>query len=373
MTTPAIPARLAIEKRLLFGPGPSMVEPGAYQAMSYPVLGIRDPQFLKIMDQVRASLRTVFGTANHHTFTVPSSGSGAMEAAVSNFVLPGSTFAVLANGHFSNRLITMGQRQKAKVAVLSRPWGEVFEASEAAEFFEQERPDVVAFVQGETSSGAYQSGHWIAAAARKVGALVMGDCVTTLGAMPVNLDQVGVDVAFSCTQKGLSSPAGLAPISISPRAWDRLQGRADDTTTWYLDLRLMAKYFDPPHTYQHTPSPPLYYALHQSLAAIEEEGLENRWVRHKRIGTKLMAGLVKLGFEPLVRHEEDRTWHLAVVRPPVGVDEAAFRQRLVDRFGIEVGAGLGELAGKVVRMGTMGPLATDENVDSLLQAVAESL
>lgn len=365
--------RIAAPKRWLYGPGPSMVDPRAYEAMHEPVLGIRDPYFLEVMGEIQAGLREVFGTTNAMTFPVPAGGSGAMEAAVANFVLPGSKFAIFAAGHFSDRLTAMGQRQRAKVVRLEKPWGEVFTAEEAQRFIERERPDVVGFVQAETSTGAYQSGRAIAPAARKAGALVMADCVTSLGAMPVELDSVGIDVAFSCSQKGLSCPAGLSPISFSPRANEWLQRRPEDPSTWYFDLRLIAKYFEPPHTYHHTPSPPLYYAMHQGLAVIEEEGLRNRWERHRKASEKLITGLTKLGFEPLVKNPDDRIWHLTTVIVPAGLDEAGFRQRLVDEHEIEISGGLGQLAGKIFRIGTMGPLATDERVEFLLDAMAACL
>jgi alanine-glyoxylate transaminase/serine-glyoxylate transaminase/serine-pyruvate transaminase len=338
-----------------------MVDPRAYEAMSQPVVGIFDPYFLEIVDHIRTGLREVFGTANQMTFTVPASGSGAMEAAIANFVLPGSKFAVFTAGHFANRIIAMGERQRANVVRLEKAWGEVFTAEEAEEFVQRERPDVVAFVQAETSTGAYQSGRAIATAARNVNALVVTDCVASLGAMPVELDAVGIDVAFSCSQKGLSCPAGLSPISISPKAWEWLERRPETSSTWYLDLSLLAKYFEAPHVY------------HQSLASIEEEGLCNRWNRHQHTNQRLIAGLTKLGFQPLVTNPEQRIWHLTTVIPPPRVDEAQLRRRLLEKHGIEVAGGIGQLTGKILRIGTMGPLATDENTDFLLEALAASM
>lgn len=373
MTSTATTRSLVVPKRLLFGPGPAAADPRAYEAMRQPVLGMRDPQFLEIVSEVRAGLRTVFGTANNITFPVPSSGSGAMEATVANFVLPGSTFGVFAAGHFSDRIAEMGRRYGAKVVRLDKPWGSVFSREEAEAFIDREKPHAVAFVQAETSTGAYQTGRAITPAARNAGALVIGDCVTSLGAMPVELDDVGIDVAFSCTQKGLSCPAGLAPISVSPAAWDRLQNRKEELGTWYFDLRLMAKYFEPPHIYQHTPSPPLYYALHEGLSVIEEEGLKARWERHRRVGARLFPALERLGFRPQVANADERLWHLAVVQPPAGVDEAQLRQKLLDKYSIEIAGGLGQLAGKILRIGAMGPLATDDHVTSLLDAIAASV
>ena len=362
--------RIAPPKRLLYGPGPSMVDPRAYEAMSQPVLGIRDPYFLEVMNDIRVGLREVFGTKNQMTFAIPAAGSGAMEAAIANFTGPGVKFAIFAAGHFSDRMTIMARRHGATVVRLEKPWGEIFTREEAEDFIERERPHVVGYVQAETSTGAYQSGRAIVPAARSLRALVIADCVTSLGAMPVELDAVGIDVAFSCSQKGLSCPAGLSPFSISPKAWELLEKRGDDPPTWYLDLRLIGKYFEPPNVYHHTPSQPLYYAMHQGLAVIEEEGLRNRWDRHLRASRRLIEGLSRLRFAPLVKNPDDRIWHLTTVVPPAGLDEAQLRQRLVDEYNVEIAGGLGQLAGKILRIGTMGPLATDENVDFLLDAVA---
>jgi alanine-glyoxylate transaminase/serine-glyoxylate transaminase/serine-pyruvate transaminase len=365
--------RIAPPKRLIYGPGPSMVDPRAYAAMSQPVTGIRDPWFMSVIADIQAGLRTVFGTGNQKTFVVPGSGSAAMEAAVANFVTPGSKFGVFAAGHFADRIAIMGKRHGGQVVRCEKPWGEIFTHAEAAAFIDREKPDVVAFVQAETSTGAYQSGRAITAAAKQAGALVIADCVTSLGAMPVELDAVGIDIAYSCGQKGLSCPAGLSPISISPKAWSVLEARTADPDTWYLDLRLLAKYYDPPHVYHHTPSPPLFYALHQGLAVVEEEGLRNRWDRHQRSGARLVNGLAKLGFTPVVANAEDRIWHLTVVTPPAGVDEAQLRDGLMAKYGIEIAGGLGQFAGRILRIGSMGPLATDASVDFLLEAIAASL
>lgn len=365
--------RLTAPKRLLYGPGPSMVDERALEAMKQPALGIRDPYFLQVINEVRAGLRSAFGTSNRQTFPIPSSGSGAMETAIANFVRPGSKFAIFAAGHFADRAAIMAARQGAVVAKLDKPWGEVFTQAEAEAFIGQERPDVVCFVQAETSTGAYQSGRLIAPAARAAGALVIADTVTSLGAMPVELDEIGIDVAYSCSQKGLSCPAGLSPFSLSSRAWDQLTARGEDGRSWYFDLKLMAQYYDPPHAYHHTPSPPLFYAMHEGLAVIEEEGLSARWARHEAAGDQLIRGLTKLGFTPLVKNAEDRVWHVATVMPPDGVDEAELRKRLMDRYQVEIAGGLGRLAGKVIRIGVMGPLAEPDSVKFLLDSIGSCL
>lgn len=354
-------------KRLLYGPGPTMVEPRVYEAMSQPVVGIKDPYFFEVIGDVRAGLRKVFGTTNPLTLAISGTGSSGMETAVANLIEPGTKFAVFASGYFCDRLAEMGRRHGAEVVRLEKPWGEVFTAAEAEEFIQRERPQVVAFVQAETSTGAYQSGKAISDAAKKVGAFVIADCVTSLGAMPVEVDKNGIDIAYSCTQKGLSCPPGLSPITISPRAWEHIQQRKPPIQAWYLDLRLLEQYYDGNHVYHHTPPTTLFYALQQGLALIEEEGLDNRWERHHRAHERLVAGLEKIGFV-LPVSKDHRIWHLNPVTLPAGVDEAKFRQRLFNEFQIEVGPGLGVLAGKVVRIGIMGPLATDENVDYLLDA-----
>ncbi len=350
-----------------------MVEPRAYEALAQPVVGLRDPYFLEVMAGIQTGLREVFGTANEKTFMVPAGGSGAMEAAIANFVEPGSKCLIFSAGVFAERMATMAERQQAKVIRVEGKWGEVFTEEQATDAIEREQPQTVAFVQAETSTGVYQSGRAIVGAAKKAGALVIGDTVTSLGAMPVELDEVGIDVAFSCSQKGLSCPAGLAPVSISAQAWERLRARPEPPFTWYLDLQLLAKYFEPPNAYHHTPSPPLYYAMHQGLAAIQEEGLENRWRRHRRAGERLVKGLASLGFELFVKEAENRLWHLTTVRPPAEVSEAKLREKLMAQFGIEIASGLGRLEGKVVRIGIMGPLASDASVDHLLDAIESCL
>jgi alanine-glyoxylate transaminase/serine-glyoxylate transaminase/serine-pyruvate transaminase len=367
------PTRISVPPRLLYGPGPTTVDGRVLQAMTRPALGIRDPVFLEMMKEMQARLRLAFGTANQRTFLVPGSGSSAMEMAVLNFVEPGMKAAIFANGHFANRMTEMAERQRAQVVRLDRPWGEVFGAEEAGAFIERERPHVVGFVQAETSTGAYQAGGAITQAAHRVDALVIGDCVTSLGAMPVELDRNGIDIAYSCAQKGLSCPAGLSPISINERAWERLAKRAEPTWSWYLDARLVAKYFEPPNVYHHTPATALYHAMYEGLLMVEEEGLEARWERHRRAGSQLVNGLVQLGFEPLVSKPENRLWHLATVKLPAGVDEAALRQRLLERHNVDVATGLGQLAGKILRIGVMGPLATEERVGYLLDAIKQEM
>lgn len=364
--------RVTAPQRYLYGPGPTNVDPRVYEAMSQPVVGMRDPFFFECMADVQVKLRDVFGTDNQKTFPVPGTGSSGMEAAISNFVTPGAKVAIFANGVFADRQTEMARRHGAQVVRLEKEWGKVFAQEEAEVFIEREKPQTVAFVHGETSTGAYQAMRPITTAAKRSGAITIADCVTTLGAMPVEIDANEVDVAYSCTQKGLSCPSGLAPITISPRAWKWLENRPT-LDNWYLDLRMLAKWYDPPHVYHHTPSATLFYGIREGLAVIEDEGLKNRFDRHHRAHQRLLAGITKLGFEPFVQEPENRIWHLVTVKPPAGVDEAALRQKLLENYGMDVSGGIGALAGKILRIGIMGPLATDERVDALLEALAASM
>jgi alanine-glyoxylate transaminase/serine-glyoxylate transaminase/serine-pyruvate transaminase len=362
----------AAPERLLYAPGPTNVDPRVYSAMAQPVVGMRDPFFFECMAELQAGLRSVFGTKNENTYVMPGTGSSGMEAAVANFVQPGLKIGVFANGYFADRLTEMARRHGANVVRFEKTWGEVFTPEEAEAFIEREQPKVVAFVHAETSTGALQNPQAITKAARKAGAFAIADCVTSLGAMPVEVDANEIDIAYSCSQKGLSCPAGLSPITISPRAWQWLEKR-ESIDCWYLDLKMIDGWFGPKHVYQHTPSATLYYGLREGLAVIEEEGLRNRWERHRRAHARLLAGLAKLGFEPVVKEPENRIWHLLNVYTPSGVNEAQLRARLLENHGIDVAGGIGSLSGKILRIGIMGPLATDERVDGFLDALAASL
>jgi alanine-glyoxylate transaminase / serine-glyoxylate transaminase / serine-pyruvate transaminase len=358
-------------KRLLYGPGPTMVEPRVYEAMAQPVVGHLDPYFFSVVDEVRTGLRQVFGTSNPMTLAISGTGSAGMETAVANFVEPGGKVAVLANGYFCDRITEMARRHGGEVVRLEKPWGESFSDAEAAEFIRRERPQVAAYVQAETSTGVYSQGKAVCDAAHEVGALVIADTVTSLGAMPVKVDETGIDIAYSCTQKGLSCPPGLSPITVSQRAMERLEARRRPADTWYLDLRLLRDYYDG-HKYHHTAPVSLFYGLREGLALIAEEGLEKRWERHRLNHLDLVAGFEGMGMKMLVR-DGYRLWNLNTPLVPEGVDDAAVRKRLMEQGGIEVSGGFGPLAGKVFRVGLMGPLATASSTASLLEAFEKAL
>jgi alanine-glyoxylate transaminase/serine-glyoxylate transaminase/serine-pyruvate transaminase len=348
-----------------------MVAPSVYEALAKPVVGPLDPYFFEVADRTRALLRPIFGTRNEATVVIPGTGSSGMETAVANFVEPGSKFAVFANGYFADRLSEMGRRQGATLVRLEKPWGEVFGYEEAAEFLRREKPDVVAFVHAETSTGALQDARLIAKAAREVDALVIADTVTSLGAVPVNVDGVGIDVAYSCTQKGLSCPPGLSPFTASPRAMDRLKARKTPVRHWYLDLKLLCEYYDG-RKYHHTVSTPLFFALHEGLRLIAEEGLQTRLDRHARHHLTLVRGLEGLGLRMHVA-EGQRIPNVNTPQVPAGTDDARVRKHLLEKHGIEIAGGFGPLAGKIFRIGLMGPLANDESVKMFLEAFQNAL
>jgi alanine-glyoxylate transaminase/serine-glyoxylate transaminase/serine-pyruvate transaminase len=354
-------------RRFLFGPGPTQVEDRVYQAMSQPLVGYLDPYFFQVNDDLRAALREVFGTANPNTLAISGTGSAGMETAISNFVEPGSKLLVFTAGYFGDRIAEMGRRHGAQVIRAEKPWGQTFNEDEAREAIRREKPQTTAFVHGETSTGAMQAPRAISIPAREAGALVIADCVTSLGATPVEVDESGIDVAFSCSQKGLSAPPGLSPFTFSERAADRLKTRTSDNPVWYLDLKMLMDYYDGPHRYHHTAPISSFYALREALAAIREEGTAARYERHAQAHREFVNRVERLGMEMLAAPGH-RLPNLNTVRVTEGVDDAVVRKALVQEHGIEVGAGFGPLAGKIFRIGVMGPLANREGLDLFFNA-----
>src|SRR6202034_2085818 len=359
-------------RRYLFGPGPSMVHPRVYEALAKPIVGHLDAYFIQVMGDVQQLLKTAYGTTNGATLVISGTGSAGMEAAVANFVEPGSKLAVFANGYFSDRLTEMAKRQGANVVRFGKAWGETYTDEGDAEFIRGEKAKMVAYVHAETSTGALQSGRAICTAAHDAGALVIADCVTSLGGVPVEFDQTGIDVAYSCTQKGLSCPPGLSPMAMSQRAMDFLRARTTPSRSWYLDLKLIHDYSTVSHRYHHTAPISMFYALREALIVIHEEGIENRWERHRRCNKAFVKGIGAMGLRMHVP-EKHRIATLNTVCVPDGVDEAKVRKHLLDGPGIEIAGGFGPLAGKVFRIGVMGPLATEDNVQFFLQEFKKAL
>jgi len=365
---PVLPPR-----RILMGPGPSDIPPRVLAALGAPTVGHLDPYFLRIMDETQTMLRQVFETQNRLTIAVSGTGSAGMETCVVNLVEPGDRVLIGVNGVFGGRMAEVARRCGAEVTVIERPFGEVFTSDEIARATAAHRPRIVGLVHAETSTGALQPLEEIAGIVHDAGALLLVDCVTSLGGLPVEIDRWGVDAAYSGTQKCLSCPPGLAPVTFSPRAEQAIQQRRTKIASWYLDTSLIANYWsDKSRAYHHTAPINMNYALHEALRAVLEEGLPARHARHRRNHLALRAGLEALGIEFAVA-EPHRLPMLNAVTIPAGVDDKAVRGRLLSEFGIEIGGGLGPMAGKTWRIGLMGETSQPRNVLLFLAALESCL
>lgn len=359
--------------RILLGPGPSMVSPRVLRAMATPLLGHLDPQFLELMSNVQDMLRYVFQTQNELTIPISGTGSAGMEAALCNFIEPGDRVLVAVNGYFGERMVDMAGRYGAVVDRLERPWGQVFDPTEIAAALHGRSYKLVALVHAETSTGARQPGiAEIAAAAHANGALLVLDTVTSLGGLPVEVDAWDVDVAYSGTQKCLSAPPGLAPITVSPRAREALRRRQTPVANWYLDLSMVEKYWGKERTYHHTAPITMNYALYEALRLVTEEGLEARFARHRLNAELLWTGLEALDL-PLLVAAEHRLPSLSTPQISPAVDDMTVRRRLLEEYNIEIAGGFGPLKGKVWRIGLMGFSSRRENVAVLLAALEQIL
>jgi len=366
-TSPTAISQLALPERILLGPGPSLADPRVLQAMTTPLLGHLDPAFLGLMDRIQELLRYVFETSNRLTIPISGTGSAAMEAAVANMVEPGDKVLVCSNGYFSLRIAEMARRYGGDVLTITRPWGEVFTAEEVEAALQQHPAKVVAVVHAETSTGALQPLDDILRVVHQAGAYLIVDAVTSLGGLPVSVDLRKIDVCYSGAQKCLSAPPGVSPITFSPRAAEVLRERRTPVANWYLDCTLVEKYWGKERTYHHTAPISANYALYEALSIVAEEGLEARWSRHRRNAERLWQGLENLGLTLHVPIAY-RLPTLTTVRVPEGVDETQVRLRLLNEYNIEIGGGLGELKGKVWRVGLMGYSSSPENIDLLTDA-----
>jgi len=362
---------LNVSPRILLGPGPSMVSPRVLSAMSTPLLGHLDPEFLKLMQEVQALLRYVFQTENELTVPVSGTGSAGMEASLCNFIEPGDRVLIAIQGYFGERLFDMAGRYGAQVDRIEKPWGQVFEPDEIRQALSKANYKLMAIVHAETSTGARQPGiAEIAAAAHQNGTLLVLDTVTSLGGLPVEVDAWDVDVCYSGTQKNLSAPPGLAPLTVSERAREVMRKRSTKVQNWYLDLTLLEKYWGNERTYHHTAPITMNYALREALRMVAEEGLEARFARHRANAELLWAGLEELDLSLLVPLEY-RLPTLTTPLVPPGVDEVEVRRRLLEDYNIEIAGGFGPLKGMVWRIGLMGFSSRRENVAVLLGALRQ--
>jgi alanine-glyoxylate transaminase/serine-glyoxylate transaminase/serine-pyruvate transaminase len=357
-------------KRLLMGPGPSNVAPSVLKAMSEPLIGHLDPAFVNLMDEIKDMLRKVFLTENEMTFPISGTGSAGMEFCLANLIEPGDEVLVGVNGVFGGRIAEVAKRCGAKVEVVESDWGRIIEPSSIADALGSlQNPKLVCVVHAETSTGALTPVQEIAQLAHDAGALLLLDTVTSLGGCPVRIDGWGVDAVYSGTQKCLSCPPGLSPVSLSPRAMEKVKSRKTGVQSWYLAVNLLANYWgEGVRAYHHTAPISMNYALWESLRLVLEEGLERRWQRHETNHHMLKSGLEELNLE-LTAQEGHRLWQLNAIGVPDGVDEAGVRASLLNEYGIEVGPGLGPLQGKVWRVGLMGESSTAENVELFLSAL----
>jgi len=354
--------------RILLGPGPSLTSPRVMRAMASPTLSHLDPQMMRLLDDVRDRLTRIFGAADKSfAFAVSGTGTSGMEAVVANLVREGTRAAVVVTGYFGDRLAQMLQRYGATVSRLEVEWGRACDPDALRRHLSASGADVVAMVHAETSTGVLNPVRDLAAIAREHGALTIVDAVTSLGGHPLDVGAWGIDACYSCTQKCLGGPSGLAPVVFGPRALERRV----PCRSFYFDLALLEDYWLR-RKYHHTMSSTLVYALYEALAIVEEEGLEARWARHQRNHAALLDALAPLGLGVLPR-EGERLWTLNAVRVPDGVDEAAVRKHLLDEFNIEIGAGLGPLAGKIWRVGLMGTSSSTRLIVLLRGALENAL
>lgn len=359
-------------QRILMGPGPSNVDYRVYRALTTPITGHMDPEFMKIMDGVQEKLRALFRTSNPVTIPISGSGSAGMEAALVNFIEPGDTVVICVGGLFAERMCDIAERAGARLVRVEAEWGTPTDPARVAEALRSAgRVKLLAVVHGETSTGVLQPLEPLVRLARQQDALFVVDAVATLGGAPVDVDGTGIDVCYSGSQKCLSCPPGLAPITVSPRANDLLCSRKTKVQSWYLDLSMVEKYWCRERAYHHTAPISMIYALEEGLRLVEEEGLEERWQRHARNMAGLLAGLEALGLRPLPPAEY-RMPTMAAVLAPNGVDEASIRARLLSRYSIEIAGGLGKFRGRLWRIGLMGNSSSESNV-LLLLGVLETL
>ena len=359
--------------RILLGPGPSNVHPRVMKAMASPVVGHLDPDFVKVMEDIKRLLRIVFRTENEITFPISGTGSAGMEAVMANLIEDGDEVVVGVHGAFGTRMAEVAERQGALVHKVEADWGRIIEPAQVvAALRAAKKPKLVAIVHAETSTGIHQPIEEISELAHRHGAMMAIDAVTSLGCVPVEIDKWKIDACYSCTQKGIGAPPGLSPVTFSASAMDWIRKRKTKCRSWYFDVALIEHYWGADRVYHHTAPITMNYALYEALRIVVEEGLETRWRRHRANAAALQAGVRAMGLT-LAAQEGYRLPQLSAVAVPDGIDEAKVRAELIRLFNIEIAAGLGPLKGKIWRIGLMGESSRRENVMLILSALEEIL
>lgn len=361
-------------ERHLMGPGPAPVAPQVLAASAEPTLGHLDPVFIDLMNTVQQQLREVFLTNNPFTVPISAPATGAMEACLANVLEEGDSVLVCVNGVFGTRLAEMARRCRAEVTELHFDWGRAVEPQALAEALNKQPVKLVCWVQAETSTGVLSDSESLAKIARDAGALTLVDCVTAIAGVPIKVDEWGLDMVYAGTQKCLSAPPGLAPITVGPRALEAIAARKTPPQSWFMDFSLLGGYWagGGKRAYHHTAPVNAVYGLHQSLSMVQEEGLEASWARHAANAEKLCAGLEALGIE-LVVPKGERLPPLTLLRIPAGINDADFRKYLLESHALEIGAGLGKFAGECWRIGLMGYGSNDVAIARCLRAIADGL
>jgi len=359
--------------RILMGPGPSNVNPRVLLAMAKPIVGHLDPEFIRIMNDLQALLRYLFGTQNPLTIPISGTGSAGMEAAFVNVVEPGDRVLVCMNGVFGERMADVAERCGASLRTLSVPWGQAFEPEAIQKELRTFQPKVLAIVHAETSTGVLQPLEDFSKILKNhPDTLFLVDTVTSLGGHPVKVDKWGIDICYSGTQKCLSCPPGLAPITFSTKAMERIKARGKKVQSWYFDMNMVGKYWGSERTYHHTAPISMNYALLEALRIITEEGLEPRYERHRRNHLALKEGIEAMGLSMFVE-EPYRLWSLNTVSIPKGIDDVSLRKKLLEEYNLEIGGGLGPLKGRIWRVGLMGHSSSEANVLYFLTALEQTL
>ncbi|MGD0957141.1 MAG: alanine--glyoxylate aminotransferase family protein [Candidatus Acidiferrales bacterium] len=359
--------------RLMLTPGPSCVDPRVYRAMAAPIVGHMDPWFAKVMDDVQVLLRRVFRTQNRITFPISASGSGGIEAAVMNPLDAGDECIVCVNGAFSDRMAIIAERIPAKVIRVEAPYGRTVDPADVLRAGKGRKIKFVGLAHGETSSGIVQRIEDYRKVADELGALLVVDAVASLAGVPLDVDGQCIDICFSGSQKAISAPPGMAPITVNTRAEEVMHARKEPVRSWYFDLTTAMNYWGKDRLYHHTPPITLIYAMREALRAVLEEGLEARWERHLHNQQALIAGLEAMGLELFVSNPGDRLVTVTAVNIPAGIEDGKVRTQLLDEFNIEIAGGLGPIKGKIWRIGLMGYSCQKTNVLLFLAALEKTL